>query len=371
MPEFDKWWNDTKKHHKRLHHWLPHWKGLAGRIGDGRRIRYLTLCARSMIDVFMLVREGLLRFDPVNHSIGSIQFCECDSDQFVEIRDMVAREDAGFLGRLEEVVLFNDDDFTAQFPTPESIALKLEDERLQNDYPKIDRLQLKRTFHNVRSSFPYDYINLDFCQYYYPEPPGMLRINQTVERILEWQARPSEDGEQVRLNEFILAVTCRHDSDFPQQAEMRLAELIRANCAASEEYKNGFEQSRRATQIDEWARNHKEDFFFAGWPKDIAHSAKDRGWTMNILDYVYYRRMGDEQNPYVIACLVARFTQGTHMSNYLPAALYALRMENRKLIGDIDRESNEGKALLENLAQIVAVRNEQARRKQCPELPAP
>jgi len=41
---------------------------------------------------------------------------------------MIAREDAGFFGELESVVLFKDDDFTAQLPTLESISVKLEEE---------------------------------------------------------------------------------------------------------------------------------------------------------------------------------------------------------------------------------------------------
>jgi len=31
MPEFDQWWNDPKKHCKRLDYWLPHWRALASR----------------------------------------------------------------------------------------------------------------------------------------------------------------------------------------------------------------------------------------------------------------------------------------------------------------------------------------------------
>ncbi len=124
-------------------------------------------------------------------------------------------------------------------------------------------------------------------------------------------------------------------------------------------------------EIREWVRNNKEDFFFAGWPKDIARAAGEYGWAMKILDYVYYRRMGDEHNPYIIACLVARFSRANQMPNNLPTALFALREENRTLIGDIDRDSPEGQQLLEHLAEIVAVRNEQARRVQRPELPDP
>jgi hypothetical protein len=369
MPEFDQWWNDLKKHRKRLRHWLPHWKALAERLGDGHQLRYFTLCARSMIDVFMLVREGLLEVEPSSHSISRVQFCECDQQQFDEIREMIAREDAGFFGRLEHVVLFEDDDFSGQFPTMESISLKLEDENLQGDIGKLDKLLLKRTFFNVKASFPYDCVNLDFCQYYYPKPPGMLKINRTVERILDWQRRPSDDG--TSLDEFILAVTCRHDSEFPAEAETRLTELIRSNCAASPEYKKEIEKSRGTSQIEDWASRDREDFFFAGWPKDIARASKDLGWSMEVLDYVYYRRTSDTGRPYVIACLVARFSRSSSIRPDIETALFALNTGNRQFIPEIDRGSAEGQQLVQNLETIVAVHNEQARRKQRPELPSP
>lgn len=375
MPEFDKWWNDLKKHRKRIGHWLPHWRALAARIGDGRRVRYFTLCARSMIDVFMLVREGLLNVDPDNSSISRVQFCECDQEQFVEIREMIAREDAGFFGELESVVLFTEDDFTAQFPTLESISMKLEDESLHSGLPsdleKVEKLQLKRTHFNVRSSFPYDFINLDFCQYYYPRPPGMLRVNQTVEKFLDWQRRPSEDGEDVYLQEFILTVTCRHDVEFPAEAEARLTELIRSNCTTSREYKDHVEKTRGTAQVEEWIGKDREDFFLSGWPKDIARLAREYRWSMEVLDYVYYRRIGDGNNPYVIACLVARFSRSNAVPDYIPTALFALNADNRKLIPEIDRASAEGQQLVASLENIVAVHNEQARRKHRPELPNP
>ena len=294
-----------------------------------------------------------------------------ESEQFTEIRDLISKEDTGFLGRLEDLVLFEEDDFTAQFPTLGSISHALEDERRQDDYIQIDRLQLKRDHFNLRSSFPYDYINLDFCQYYYPIPPGMLRINKTVERLLDWQKRPSEDGDKIQLEDFVLAVTCRHDADFPEEAEARLTELIRENCTTSCEYKERLKDFRGGERIEDWVRQNKQDFFFAGWPKDIARTAMNSGWAMEILEYVYYQRTGDEQNPYIIACLIAKFWRDDLATSYVPTALFALSKENRKLIGDIDRNSRAGKEVIENLRGVVTIRNEQARRKLRPELPDP
>lgn len=368
MTTFDKWWNDLQKHCKRLRHWLPHWRDLAERNGNKRPLRYFTLCARPMIDVFLLVQQGLLEFEPDSNSIKRIQFCELDQEQFVEIREMIAREDAGFFGKLEDVVLFEDDDFTAQFPTIESVSAKLEDEGLEDD--AVDRLHMKRTHFNARASFPYDCINLDFCEYYYPEPPGMLRVNKTVERFLDWQRRPSDDSTYAPLTEFVLAVTCRYDPDFPIQARNRLTELVRDNCRTSPTYKLQLQETRRVTP-EQWAEQNPQDLFFAGWPKDIARSASEHGWSMDVLDYVYYERVGDAGNPYLIACLIARFGKAQLENDDIDTAMFALDEENRELIGEIERDSVDGKQLLANLESVVAVRNEQARRKRRPELPSP
>ena len=331
-----------------------------------------TLCARSMIDVFMLVSEKILKLDQEGYSIPSVRFCEVDEEQYTEIKDLLAVESAGILGKLEKVLLFQDNDFTAQCPTLDSIATRLEDENL--DYEQIDQLMLKRSNINVMKSFPYDFMNLDFCDYYYPDPPDMLRINETIKKVLDWQRRRGDDfyvAEGVEVDDFILAVTCRYDTLFPQAAEDRLAALIAENCQIFPEYKARVVDIKGSTKISEWAKKDKQDFFFAGWPKDVAHSAKELGWSMTILDYVYYARTGDSGKPYIMACFVARFSRAKSRPEYLPAALHALEPSKRILIDEVDLQSDEGKKLMSDLATIVDLRNEQARRKQVVELPRP
>jgi hypothetical protein len=78
-----------------------------------------------MIDVFMLLRENILKLDPDGYSIPSVRFCEVDSEQYTEITDMLAVENAGTLGELEKVILFQEDDFTAQCPTLASIHMPI------------------------------------------------------------------------------------------------------------------------------------------------------------------------------------------------------------------------------------------------------
>ncbi|WP_162914268.1 hypothetical protein [Taklimakanibacter lacteus] len=368
MSDFGKYWKDLKKHKKRNEHWLPHIKGLAKKLNGTRSLRYFTLCARPMIDVFMLVKEGVLLLDTESHAIDSVQFCELDPEHFVEIRDLVAREDAGFQDRLEPAVLFEDDSFTMEFPSLDSISEKLEDEGFLREEDKVDRLQLKRTHFRIKESFPYDFINLDFCDHYYPEPPDIMRINNTVERFLKWQNQTSSDGSSVE--EFVLAVTCRHDEKFPQAAKARLINLIKENCK-SDAYKSEIEKTRKLTKIDDWANVDLQDFFFSGWPKDIAGAARENGWAIEILDYVYYSRLGDSGTPYIMACLVARFTRNNPVGKYLTAAFHALEKNKRILIPEINPDSADGKTLISNLKAIVAVRNAQAERVHRPGLPDP
>ena len=139
----------------------------------------------------------------------------------------------------------------------------------------------------------------------------------------------------------------------------------------SQQYKKQVEQTRGTAQIEEWIGSDREDFFFAGWPKDIAGSAREYGWSMEVLDYVYYRRTDDDNNPYLIACLVARFTRSNPVPDYIPTALYALDRGNRTLIDQIDRASAEGQRLVKDLEKVVAAHNDQARRMRRPELPSP
>jgi hypothetical protein len=283
---------------------------------------------------------------------------------------MIGREDAGFFGRLEDVALFEENDFTGQFPSVDDVSKKLEEEEAMKA-AEVEKLKLKRTHLNVRSSFPYDVINLDFCQYYYSKPPGMLRINETVKKILDWQLMPSVGRRSVRLKEFLLMVTCRYDGRFPKEAEARLKNVIKSNCTAHQKYKSELGRSRKYLSVEEWAKKAGEDFFLAGWPKDIASSANERGWRTEILDYVFYRRTSDKKKPYSIVCLVLKFSRTSGNSNYLPAALYALDPKNRKLIEEIDKRSQDGRRVMGDLAAIVAIRNDQAKVKHREQLPKP
>ncbi len=93
MPhDFSKWWNCLKKHTKRSRHWLPRARELEDAIGDRRPFRYFTLCARPMIDVFMLAKEGILDHDESFVNLSDVVFCEYDQEHYPEIIEMIGIE---------------------------------------------------------------------------------------------------------------------------------------------------------------------------------------------------------------------------------------------------------------------------------------
>lgn len=363
---FTKWALDFKKHAKRRTFWLPNVKNLARGIIPARTPRYLTLCASEMIDVFMLVREEILSYSAERGVIEHVRFCEMDEEIFPEIKELIGLEDSGFPEKLEDLALFEDDDFSAAHADPDAIAEALQDEGLERG--RRDKLTLKRRHLQFQASFPYDLINLDFCDYYYPRPPDVLRINATVGKLLAWQRQPLDDGSH--LGKFLLFVTCKHDEGLPQEAIERLKAIVKANVADIQEYRTRLE-ARDVQDVDQWAMRNRDDFFLSVWPKDIAELAASLGWTTTILGYPFYDRVGDRDNPYKIACLVLQFDRQAATAHVptVPTALHALDPENRTLISEIPADSPDGVKIRNELNAIVELRNAQAQRKMRPLMP--
>jgi len=357
---FGKWWPCLKKHEKRLEVWTPHLKMLKQGL-NGRQLRYFTLCARPMIDVYLLVREGLLTLDQNSRRIEGVSFCELDEDAMSEIKELIGVEEAAFLGRLEDIVLFKDTHRSIAYETLKDISGYIEEEG-EGLNPRIfAELELKRKHLEFRRFFPFDFLNLDFCDRYYPKPPDVFRIHQTVERILEWQgvAGDAPDGRRIRVPRFVVAITCRMDQVFPPQAANHLKTIVEENCKTHRQYKTAL--SRIGTMsLSQWLINDRLDFFMSSWPKEIIRLAKKNAWDVKILEHIYYDRVGDRGNPYHMVCLVVEFTKTEECTTYLGAATGALDQRSRREIPFISEKSQKGKFLLKNLREVVRLRNQQA-----------
>jgi len=367
MPhEFGRWWNCPKKHFKRTESWLPRAQQIAAALHPRRPLRYLTLCARPMIDVFMLARAALLEHDENFGHISDVVFCESDPEDYPEITEMLEMEGAGFPSKLEELVLFADDDFTRGFPDLTSVKLGLDDDLLSDAHR--DRLKLKEQFFELTRKFPFDFLNLDFCGYYYPTPPSVLEINNTVKRIVDLQGPEGVDldGKPLTVSRFVLSITCKFDERLPEDAFTRLEEIVTANARDYQRYREAIQESNRPLDSHQWRTNETYDFFLSSWPKEILRIAADRGWNTEILDYLHYERPG-----YRIVCLVVGLERHGKDEQYVDECLRALDPATRIFVDEIARDSEIGTRLLADLQEIVAIRNERARSVGRPPLPEP
>lgn len=370
---FNKWWPCLKKHSKRVNYLLPHAKYLKSKLNSSRAFRYFTLCAPTMIDVFMLTKEEILDYDSDRRAIDKVVFCESDKESVPMMKELLGREDSGFEGNLEDLVLFEENLLTQTLPDVRAI-LNYMMQKGESLGEQGDLLQKKINHLELQESFPFDFINLDFCDHYYPEPPDIMKVNKTIEKMLEWQRRSrvgkSSNKPTLKVDEFMMAITCRHDTKLPAAAQERLLNVIRSNCAEFPDYKERL-QASRAGEIEAWAEGSNLDFFLASWPKEIAHLAEQKQWNMEIAEYVHYSRVGDSGKPYEMICLVCIFKKTEFSTTYFDVSMKALDEEQRVTIGTVDREGGSGKLLLDDLKDVVVLRNSHAEHASREELPLP
>jgi hypothetical protein len=232
-------------------------------------------------------------------------------------------------------------------------------------------LSEKREHLQLLEKFPFDFINLDFCGYYYP-PPDILEINRTVEKILQLQAQKGLDdqGNVISVNRFLLSVTCRFDEHIPASAWTRLELIVDKNIRRYDDYGAALNRGDKSTNVKAWRRKNPFDFFVSAWPKEILGFARKHGWKMEIKDTVFYRR-GSGRGQYKIVCLVAEFERSRDVDFYLTQAIQALDIDLRTFIGIINPRDPDSRRLLSDLRDLVRMRNERAKKMGVKPLPMP
>lgn len=357
---FDKYWPCLKKHQKRTRHWLPYIRESANHVSN-RPFRYFTLCARPMIDIYMLVREGILDYDEKSRRVAGAFFCECVTAIIGEMRELIGAEEAGFCGLLEDLVLFNDTPNTLPYPDEQAISEYISKEGDSIPPSVRDELEKKRAHLSFRGQFPFDFLNLDYCDPYYGKPPNVLRVHEAVKTILEWQTHEGHplDAAPFSVDRFTVAITCQTDTMLDASAKERLKEIVSANRSDHDNYRESLDAAGK-TDIEAWQRTDELDFFMAAWPKEIARIANELGWDISIKNHCFYQRTGDSGRRYHMVCLVAEFERAITCTTYLSTAIECLDPDQRHEIRSISPTSVEGTELLEDLREIVSLRNEQA-----------
>lgn len=369
---FGKWWPCLRKHFKRLNCWLPHAKRLQEALADARPFRYFTLCARPMIDVYMLVKEGVVPLDGETRRVQGVYFCECDREIFPEMTELVGIEEAGFLATLEDLVLFEEVPETQTLESEDSLTAFLEEEGERLSEALREKVEEKRKHLQFQHLFPFDFLNLDFCDRYYGQPPDVMRIHSTIDKLLEWQRQPgiTAAGAAYSVDRFVAAITCRVDLNTPADALARLKRIVQDNRTTYPTYAEAL-QARTIESLDSWATNSPLDFFMSAWPKEIARLARQKSWDITVHHHAFYDRQNDAGEDYNMVSLVVEFVRAPLCQTYLTAVTTMLDVDARMEIPRVDAGTRDGAILLESLREIVGVRNTQAKKFQRDLLPDP
>jgi hypothetical protein len=370
---FGQWWDDPIKHAKRTAYWVPIAREAMGWVKNKRVLKYFTLCSREMIDVFALVKEGILKYDKKDHRLDGVFFCETEEQIVPEIKEMLGFENSGVMGKLEDVVLFEDDAETDIHATVVEIDKHFDTEGESIPAPFLERLKQKRKYLVFQNQFPFDFLNLDFCDKYYQDPPDTLKISKAVRRIMQWQSRVGIwAGAEYSVKKFAFAVTCRFAADeVSGEAFDRLALVLKKNMNDFPSYSKAVGSDGDRKDTDGWKKNAPLDFFLAVWPKELMKIAEQEQWRCEMKTLLHYERTGGSGKNYRMISLICECTRDPAPSIHEVQSLWLLDRANHKELLPVDETKAAGKALLDDLEAVVEIRNEQAKRKQRELLPAP
>lgn len=147
------WDRYYSKHCARYYGWLPASKEFKKRIGD-KKVKYLTLCDVTALDIFMLEKEGVLKRD-ANKYLSDVFICEMKEGSIPEIFEVVRPplKEAIIQGKIEQLLIFQDDAETRDLDPDTDVRSK----RVR------DKLNLKKRSQKLKDAFPFDIINFDPC----------------------------------------------------------------------------------------------------------------------------------------------------------------------------------------------------------------
>ena len=299
------WDTDVAKHYVRRQAWLPAavTQAESSRI-SGREPKYLTFCAAQAIDVFMLLKEGVLTRDPESGVVLNTYFCEKRPAEFNHISQSVGAHEQGFLGDFAEMILFEDDEETRH---------RVYDDLSQRySVPLAKKLSTKDRHERFRATMPFDVMNLDICGSFFPPRGGvhspMLR---SIETLLDWQtASAEEDGS---FGSFTLFLTAHIESErVNTEAMTQLIAMIERNQATYAGFAKELHDRFGTDAAGKIATTDFVGFYCVALPKVIVSAAFQRGWRAEPRFTGRYDRerrssSGDQPTTYSMLTWVGRF----------------------------------------------------------------
>jgi len=295
------WDTDTVKHYVRSHGWGPACENRAKAVRRaGRRLKeplkYFTLCAGRAVDVFMLSRLGVLQIDGKTNRLQGVCWCEVRDDEAAEIERSVGG--VGFRGRLEDILLFEDDADTRRYT--------LDDEPEKRIRRKLN---IKSLHEGLRGRFPFDILNLDFCgQFFPPDEPFSSPMLRLIDRMLEWQ----RDADDQSCDSFTLLLTSCIRKRRSQDAMAELTTRLQDNIEQSPPFREAYESTFSGTDPKSLRERDLPAFFSVALPKVITSRARERQWSpVHVGTFVYTRSNSQTGESYWMLSWVAHFSRVT------------------------------------------------------------
>lgn len=278
IPDWDTY---VCKHCARLYGWLP--AAIEYRQGIRKAsLKYFTLCDVQAIDIFMFEKEGILARD-ANGRLPNVVICEEDPHKVPEIMQIVRPpiDEAIVNASLEDVLAFEDDEFTLTTPTNTWVR----------DRQKRRRLKTKQKYERLRLFFPFDIVNFD--PYNSLLDPGMRenRIYRALERLFELQRT---------TDEFLLFLTTPL-SRIHRDTEDTFREDLRCNISQHADIKEWLEASWGTIEYDKAEEMKRLALSIA---KSIVIPAAQReGWScVHKGIYIYENQSGHKMLDSVVLC---------------------------------------------------------------------
>ena len=281
---------DLLKHYVRKFGWLKASKQQKQQIGARLKeipLRYFTFCAADAIDVFMLLREGILTKSDETGRLEGVYFCEKDLGSFGEIASLIRTPEQGFQGDFHKIVLFKDDEETR-------------DKRFEDDEPYTPELRKKLHYkdanHRLREAFPFDVINLDVCGVMFPsktEPRQVITpLLRSINQILKWQMESSFSSSNGECSQFTLFLTSHVDPALTDEnAVQQLKNRVIDNISESERFQSAFLKRYGHNQVKKLIDENFAEFFCIALPKYMIHMAlHDYGWQVTCRPAYLYNR---------------------------------------------------------------------------------
>jgi len=265
-----KYETDITKHYVRLFGWLPASNQRKSAVGGRRPLRYFTFCAASAVDVFMLEREEVIRRNVDDGVLQETYYCELEPPDFRTIGELLRSSQQGFLGRFEDIILFEDVGDTVgktnTDPGPGKVTNALR-----------DQLDLKDKHQRLKAAFPFDIINLDATGTLLPprEPPKSKLI-KAIERMLEWQRdRRLPNGDL--LDQFALFLTTRVVGiETSPEGISELVGLLQANVDSRPGFRGVWKDRLGKVTPAELAEQDFPRFFSMAIPKWLVETGRDQ-----------------------------------------------------------------------------------------------